>query len=88
MTFQTSPCATCQAAVIWAETEAGKRMPVDPEPAAKGNVRLHERPDDVPLAVVLKPADLFGKTGLHLSHFVTCPDADTFRRRPRPRRPT
>jgi hypothetical protein len=79
MAFTTDECRSCKAAVIWAETEAGKRMPVDAEPSADGNVRLRERDGLAPLAVVLKVAEVFGKTGLRTSHFKSCPDAADWR---------
>ncbi len=31
------PCLRCQAAVLWAKTERGKWLPLDPEPDPKGN---------------------------------------------------
>lgn len=79
--FIVSACKSCEAPVIWAETTAGKMMPVDAEPSDQGNVELtlgpvgrppradvHRRPlDDGPL----------GRT----SHFVTCPEAGSWRKR-------
>lgn len=81
MAYLNDECRSCKKPIIWAVTEAGKRMPVDVESSALGNVRLRERDGDVPLAVVLKPAEMFGKTGLRTSHFVTCPDAADWRRK-------
>jgi hypothetical protein len=77
--FETTTCRSCPAPIIWAETENGKRMPVNAEPATGGNVRLRERPGQTPLAVVLKTAETFGKTGLRTSHFVTCEQASEWR---------
>lgn len=80
--FTTEECGSCQAPIIWAMTEKAVRMPVDAQPASDGNVRLHDRGGVAPLAVVLKTHELFGKTGLRKSHFATCPDAVSWRRRP------
>lgn len=77
------PC-TCGAAVIWATTDKGGRMPVDPEPLATGgNVDLRDIGRDEPLAVVLSVSKQFGRYWLHTSHFATCPHAARHRRRGR-----
>lgn len=62
-------------------------MPVDAESAKNGNVLLRPWPGRVePEAhVVSNPARLFGKT-TYVSHFVSCPQADKFRRPTRARR--
>ena len=31
-------CRSCGAPILWRETHAGRRMPIDPEPVADGNV--------------------------------------------------
>jgi hypothetical protein len=69
-------CRSCEAPVIWAETTTGKKMPLDARPTAKGNL--------VFLAGVARGAtdeDRRLKRPLYTSHFATCPDAATFRRR-------
>lgn len=79
----------CSARVIWCHTEGNKKqMLVDAEPVPYlpgqpyGTIRLADTGTATPLAVVCKPADLFGRHGtLHNSHFVTCPDAERFRKR-------
>jgi hypothetical protein len=63
-------CRSCGAQIVWAVTEAGKRMPVDPEPSPDGNVELIGSPEH-PRAVVHGTRPLFGPP-LHLAHFVTC----------------
>lgn len=81
-TFTTEECRTCTAQIIWAVTRNGKDMPVDAEPTPDGNVRLVERRGMDPLAEVIgNPAKRFGLTGLRLTHFVKCPQADRWRRR-------
>jgi hypothetical protein len=76
-------CRSCRAPVTWAETEAGRRIPVDAEPSQRGNLVLRERTGLPPLAVVVVGAVADGEGPLHLSHFVTCPQASQWRGRPR-----
>jgi hypothetical protein len=73
-------CRACKAPIVWARTEHGRAMPLDPEPDSGGNIAIV---DDV--AVVLTRAVLERLTGerrLYRSHFATCPYRDEFRRRP------
>jgi hypothetical protein len=75
--FTRAECASCAAPIIWAVTAKAKRMPVNFEPGPAGNVVLEWRGGPVPLArVVSVPRD-----GLRTSHFVTCKDAKSWRRR-------
>lgn len=78
--YPTEKCKSCPALVIWAVTERGKRMPVDPDPAPGGNVLLTEQYGQL-TAVVVPAHRAFGRTDLRMSHFVTCPNADQHRRR-------
>lgn len=75
--FTTAKCRSCGASIIWAETAAGKRMPVDVEPSPAGNVALEPRPGLDPLATVNEP--LFASS-LRKSHFATCPNAASHRK--------
>jgi hypothetical protein len=78
--FKVDECNSCSARVIWAVTTRAATMPVDAEPAQGGNVQLEHRGEGTtPLARVLSPAQQFGKAGLRRSHFVTCPDAKSWR---------
>jgi hypothetical protein len=71
-----STCRSCGAAITWTVTVAGKRMPVDLEPVPGGNIDLvngtahvhglSDAPD--------------GLTPRYVSHFVTCPHADSHRK--------
>lgn len=73
-------CDSCHAPIIWATTTNAKKMPVDYEPSEQGNIAL--QPGGLgPLAIVLSVAKQFGRKGLRTSHFVTCPDAKTWRSR-------
>ena len=64
-------CSSCGAAIVWAKTTKGKRMPVDAEPAAGGNINL----DGFGVARYV-PA---GK-GHYKSHFATCPNSAAHRK--------
>lgn len=82
-------CRSCGAEIVWARSQLGKRIPLDAEPTADGNVIL--RPDGA--AIVLSGAGLAearanrsGRVGtLHRSHFATCPQAGEWRKKPRPK---
>ena len=72
-----SNCSSCQAPVRWAQTEHGKRMPVDVRPVPNGNIRLIDGP--TPTAVYLKAGEEY--TGLrYVSHFATCRFARSHRK--------
>ena len=70
-------CRSCGAEILWAETVNGKRIPLDAEPAERpqGVFKLIERPGNpTPLATSAATEPVY------LSHFVTCPNADEWRR--------
>lgn len=70
-----SRCRSCNAEIVWAITENGKRMPFDAEPAERptGLFKLvNDGPDVLARSVAGEP--------VYLSHFVTCPNADEHRR--------
>lgn len=78
-------CRSCRAEIVWTRTGLGRKMPVDVEAKADGNV-LVERPPDggTPSAQVFVPGGLHshdrpGKLQT-TSHFATCPDANRHRR--------
>jgi hypothetical protein len=79
--------AECDASIIWTVTTRGRRMPVDAEPSADGNVMIvldTDQDEDTPMAFVVDPTapPLTGWRGtLHHSHFETCRSAERFRRR-------
>lgn len=41
-TPEVNTCRDCGGRVLWARTEAGKRIRLDPEPHSDGNIRLWE----------------------------------------------
>lgn len=79
-------CRSCGAEIKWAVTSKS-RIPLDPEPAPNGNVRV------APSRAV--PGELFASVlagdklavaraegeDLYLSHFATCPHANRHRKR-------
>lgn len=76
--MRTTVCPLCGAPVIWTQTAAGKLMPVDATPNPDGNVVV----DPAGNATVDGSPPLFVDAGhtVHLSHFVSCPDAAKWRK--------
>lgn len=70
-------CHSCGAPIVWVHTEAGKRMPIDPEPVDGGNLILDRR--DGPRVTVATEGNL-PPCG-YVSHFATCPQAGKWRKR-------
>lgn len=83
-TTTSNRCRSCCAPVLWTITEAGERMPVDPDPVADGNLVLSVRlaGTDAEHLRSRAFAPLFDR---HLqahrfrSHFASCPNADQHR---------
>jgi hypothetical protein len=75
-------CKSCGVEIIWRRSiNSGKAMPIDADPADNGNVRLVGSAEcEVVPRGDLEQARADGEV-LRLSHFVTCPDAPTHRRR-------
>lgn len=78
--FPVAQCRACDADIIWARTSSGKAMPVDAALTAGANVLLRWEGSDV-AARVLNASHAFGTRDTRLSHFVTCPKADEWRRK-------
>lgn len=75
---------SCRAPIAWALVRTtGKRMPLDLDPSADGNVAVSNTSPLV--ATVLTSDELLRAREhgqpLYTSHFVTCPDAKRHRRR-------
>jgi hypothetical protein len=62
-------CKSCEASILWAETENGKKVPLDSKPEKRYILKAEDA-----AVVVLRST--------YVSHFVTCPDADSHRRKP------
>ena len=83
-------CRSCNALIIWAVTEQGKRMPVNAGCVPLGNVGLFFRgPGQAPTAKVYSATEAAQAmaSGLKLeglprytSHFATCPNAGQHRK--------
>lgn len=73
-------CRSCGAPVRWVRTEAGRRMPINPDPDPAGNLVL----DVTGLAVQVDPTATGPK---YTSHFATCPEAARHRK-PKQRKDT
>lgn len=69
-------CRSCGAAIKWASTPGGKPMPLDAKPNPDGNVILRGGH----ALVMGSQLGLFDGETLYASHFVTCPDAASWRR--------
>lgn len=81
-------CRTCGRSVVWTKTANQKWMPVDAEAVEHGNIMLAGVDDQgtPPQAVVCRTieekADAKSRGFLlYRSHFVTCPQAKTHRRK-------
>lgn len=74
-----SSCRSCNAPIIWAITENGKRMPLDAEPfALPAGLFALDTSSDPPLTVSVAAER---REPLYRSHFATCPNADQHRKR-------
>ena len=77
-----SNCRSCGAQVRWCITDVNrKRMPVDPEPVADGNVWIMRMEQGTPIiGVALQGSGVPASEALrYVSHFVTCPDSASWR---------
>lgn len=79
-------CKSCKAPMRWAVTATGRRMPIDSEPNANGNIVLEVLPAPhgptgaKVRALVIGPNDRVTQGVLQFrSHFATCSDAARFR---------
>ena len=71
-------CRSCGAAIMWAITDKGRRIPLDVKPVENGNIALVDRGVLLyPLAQYVKPNTSVLR---HVSHFSTCKDAKKWRR--------
>jgi hypothetical protein len=73
-------CRSCRAPILWAVTEKNRRIPLDPEPTADGNILLQPRGNFLlPLATVRFAVQLDNPLRFK-SHFATCPNAAQHRK--------
>jgi hypothetical protein len=62
-----STCRSCGGAILWVETQAGNKMPLDFEPERRFVLEAGTEPMRVRLR------------NTYVSHFATCKDADRWR---------
>jgi hypothetical protein len=75
-------CRLCKAPIAWATSQRDRPIPLDVEPAPRGNLRLEPLGDgEAPRALFVPELERDRYVGrLYLSHFATCPYAEEFRR--------
>lgn len=76
-------CRSCQAKIVWAITENGKKMPIDPTPVRDGNViKTGNRVDGLEEVHVISSRDVMedDQRARYTAHFATCPNAKAHRR--------
>jgi hypothetical protein len=78
-----SACRSCHAPIVWAVTEAGRPIPLNPDPEPAGNLELVTRPGQRPpvVHVLTASAPRSPDVDRYQSHFATCPNANEWRRR-------
>ena len=67
----TTRCRSCSALVRWTVTAAGKKMPVDAEPKANGNIEI--------VGGIARYVKAESEVARFWSHFATCPNAASHR---------
>lgn len=82
VSWRRGTCGSCRQPVIWAFTEAGNRMPVDPIPAERGTIALSGH---MPRATVMSKRGREPGQKLYVVHFDECPAADKHRGKGTPR---
>jgi len=72
-------CKSCGAPIRWAKTIKGRPIPLDPDPSPRGNIVLS---DEGTALVYNSPgaiAPRYTDDPHYLSHFATCPNAESHR---------
>jgi hypothetical protein len=69
-----STCRSCGAEVVWAATVKGRRIPLDAQPVADGNMTLV---DGIAHLLLQEPLE---QQVRYRTHFSTCPNAESHRR--------
>jgi hypothetical protein len=78
-----SRCRSCNAEILWARTERGKKMPLDADAytgLAPGGLFVLREIDDWDGPLALAAWGLLGTEPHYRSHFATCPDAADHRK--------
>lgn len=71
-------CRSCGAEIHWVRTVTGATMPIDALPAKDGNVLVDTETGE---ATVLGRPEDYAHLVRYKSHFATCPQAKTWRRK-------
>lgn len=77
-------CQSCGAAIFWAVSVNGSRMPINAEPVVDGNVLVsvsRSNPENKKCIVLAHAAVKPKDRRLFTSHFSTCPNARKHRRK-------
>jgi hypothetical protein len=79
-------CRSCGAKIFFALTTKGKRMPLDNDPVADGNLVIEASPEGLGEMPLVRPYDagVDGETVRRfVSHFSSCPSASRWREKKR-----
>lgn len=69
-------CRSCGAQILWAKTESGRLIPLDPERRADGNLAMTGRQvRSTRQQLVPEVRYVRAGSGSHVTHFATCPNA-------------
>lgn len=75
-----TPCRSCKAPIMWVHhSRTGSIMPLDAEPVPDGNITLVDGLAHVHNGELFE--EMMPEGPRYRSHFVTCPDAATYRKR-------
>ena len=79
-----SRCKGCSAVMIWATTEGGSAIPLNPDPVAGGNIVMTSVPGaggpDAPSSLRATYVTPDPAVPRYVAHFTTCPAAKKFRK--------
>lgn len=75
-----SVCKSCGSEIFWAKTIKGASIPIDAKPSPRGNIILSENGTALVYRDPSAIAPRYANEPRYLSHFATCPNADTHRK--------
>lgn len=74
-------CKSCAAPVRWVKTSAGRNMPLDDYQVEGGSISLERNHELDWVAVVHPLADVDPQELGYRSHFASCPESDSHRKK-------